>query len=83
MYLNLFIPFESRFALTDSGSMYELCPYTGLANPIDSPEKVLDYIITATNDDGIEILALTEDESKSTFLKVFDYSSEFIRSIYL
>lgn len=55
--------------------MFELCPYTGLAYPIDSSEHVNDFIITATNDDGIEILALTKD-ANSTFLKVFDFPSK-------
>lgn len=66
--------------MTENGSMFELCPYTGMGNPIDFPEKVQDFIITATNDDGIEILALTEDQSKSAYLKVFDYSSKLNQS---
>ena len=57
--------------------MFELCPYTGLANPVDLPERIQDFIMTSTNDDGIEILALTTDQSKKAFLKVFDYPSEF------
>lgn len=78
--LNLLIklyssPFNFRLALGASGGMFELCPYTGLAIPLETPEKIQDFIITATSD-GIEILALTQNESNSKFLKVFDYPSE-------
>lgn len=65
------------FALTESGHIFELCPYTGLANPIESPEQVDDFIITGTEDSGIEILALTRNPVDSTFLKVYDFSSKF------
>lgn len=73
----LFNHFDFRLALTENGAMFELCPYTGLANPIDSPERIQDFIMTSTNDDEIEILALTADPSASAFLKVFDYPSEY------
>lgn len=62
--------------MTASGELFQLCTYTGLAIYIDIPESILEFIITATNDDGIEILALTENSSGSKFLKVFDYPSE-------
>lgn len=65
-----------RFALTASGELFQLCTYTGSAIYIDTPESIREFIITATNDDAIEILALTENSSGLMFLKVFDYPSE-------
>lgn len=72
----IIVIFYLRFALTESGDIFEFCPYTGLMSAIDSSEKIHDNIITATENDGIEILALTEESPTSKFLKVFDYSSE-------
>lgn len=67
-----------RFALTTDGAIYELCPNTGLLK-LNSSEHIEDFIITATNDDGIEILARTKDTDKN-FLKVFDFPSKSVCS---
>lgn len=47
-----------------------------MATPIDCPENIVDFIITTTNDEGIEILALTQDSTATKSLKVFDYPSK-------
>lgn len=70
------VSFNSSFALTSTGALFELCQYTGMATPIDCPENILDFIITTTNDEGIEILALTQDSTATKSLKVFDYPSK-------
>lgn len=51
-----------------------------MAIPMDFPENILDFIMTTTNDGGIEILALTQDPSNTKSLKVFDYPSEYAKS---
>lgn len=62
--------------MTADGHLFELCPYTGMASYVNTPEIIRDFIITGTNDDGIETLALTEDSTGAKFLKVFDYSGK-------
>lgn len=52
-----------------------------MAIPIHCPENIVDFIITTTNDEGIEILALTQDSAKANSLKVFDYPSELMQLI--
>lgn len=47
-----------------------------MASPIDCPGRILDFTITTTNDEGIEILALTQDLTATKSLKVFDYPSK-------
>lgn len=44
--------------------------------PIGCPENILDFIITTTNDEGIEILALTQGVDTTKSLKLFDYPSK-------
>lgn len=68
--------FRFSFALTSNGALFELCPYTGMATPVESPENIVDFIITTTNDEGIEILAYTQAANATKSLKVFDYPSE-------
>lgn len=72
----MFVSSNFSFALTSNGTLFELCPYTGMTTPVDCPENILDFIITTTNDEGIEILALTQDSTLTKSLKVFDYPSK-------
>lgn len=64
------------FALSSSGAIFELCLYSGSATRNECPENIVDFIITTTNDECIEILALTQDSKAKKSLKVFDYPSK-------
>lgn len=65
----------NRIGLTNSGDIFEICPYTGMIFPFKMDDLVIDDIVVMEcDDDGIELMILTkQNDVGKRAMKIIDY----------
>lgn len=82
-FLNFIIIFFlnlNRIGLSNSGDLFEICPFTGMIFPCKMNELVIDDIVVMEcSDDSIELLILTKQNNfGKRVMKIIDYPCKFV-----
>lgn len=71
------VSYYDRIALTNSGHLLEICPYTRTVNKCHTARRqsvlIEDLLVIESSEENIELLLLTKPTEDGRFIKIVEY----------